>query len=152
MTVKSLMALFVFLALVGAAATTGMRFMPGAWYETIAKPAWTPPNWLFPPAWTVLYILIAVAGWWVYESAGFGPALAVWLVGLVLNAAWSPLMFGAHRIDLAAIDVVGMWISIVAFIALAWRIDATASLLFVPYLVWVSYAAALNFAILKLNP
>ena len=129
-----------------------MRFLPGDWYEALAKPEWTPPNWLFSPVWAVLYVMIAVAGWRVYETLGFGPALGLWYVALLLNAAWSPIMFGAHRIGLAAVDIVGLWLTVVAFIAVTWRQDSVASLLFVPYLVWITYAAALNLAIYRLNP
>lgn len=144
--------LAVFIALVFGAALTGAKYMPGPWYETLSKPWWTPPNWLFAPAWTVLYLMIAVAGWRVWQAEGFGPVLLVWAIGLAFNAAWSYLMFGAHRIDLALVDAVAMWLSIVAFIFLARKVDGTASLLFVPYLVWVSYATALNAKILQLNP
>jgi tryptophan-rich sensory protein len=147
----SYVALLVFLALVALAAVTGSEYMPGPWYETLIKPAWTPPNWLFPIAWTFLYIMIAVAGWRVWRAQGMGPALIVWGIGLALNALWSYLMFGLHRIDLALIDVIGMLLSILAFIWIAWPVDRTAALLFVPYLVWVSYAAALNAAIMLMN-
>jgi tryptophan-rich sensory protein len=149
---KSLLSLLVFLALVAAAALTGMMHLPGTWYEMLAKPEWTPPNWLFPPVWTVLYVMIALAGWRIYEKQGFGQALIVWIVSLQLNAAWSVFMFKEHQIGLAAGDISLLWLSIVAFIALTWNSDRLASLLFVPYLVWVSYAAALNFAIWQLNP
>jgi tryptophan-rich sensory protein len=149
---KSVLSLVVFLALVAAAALTGMQYLPGAWYEALAKPEWTPPNWLFPPVWTVLYIMIAVAGWRVYEKQGVGQALLVWIVSLQLNAAWSVFMFREHQIGLAAGDITALWLSIVAFIAVTWNSNRLASLLFVPYLVWVSYAAALNFAIWQLNP
>lgn len=151
MATKSWLTLLLFLALVGAAAGTGMTFLPGAWYETLAKPAWTPPNWLFPPVWTVLYVMIAVAGWRVYERLGVGPALGAWLAALLLNAAWSPIMFGAHRIGLAALDIAALWVAVVAFIAITWRRERVAALLFVPYLAWISYAAALNLAIYRLN-
>jgi tryptophan-rich sensory protein len=149
---KSVLSLVVFLALVAAAALTGMQYLPGAWYEALAKPEWTPPNWLFPPVWTVLYIMIAVAGWRVYEKQGVGQALLVWIVSLQLNAAWSVFMFREHQIGLAAGDITALWLSIVAFIAVTWNSNRLASLLFVPYLVWVSYATALNFAIWQLNP
>lgn len=152
MTLKSVLSLAVFLALVAAVSLTGQTYLPGAWYETLAKPEWTPPNWLFPPVWAGLYVLIALAGWRVYEREGFGPALAVWLIGLALNCAWSVLMFGQHRIGLAALDIAALWVTILAFIALTWRTSRIASLLFVPYLVWVSYAVALNVAIYQLNP
>lgn len=149
---KSLVSLLVFLALVAAAALTGMTYLPGPWYEALAKPAWTPPNWVFPPTWAVLYVMIAVAGWRVFEREGINRALIVWAVSLQLNAAWSVIMFREHQIGLAAADIAALWVTIVAFIALTWNTTRLASLLFVPYLLWVSYAAALNFEIWRLNP
>jgi len=149
---RRLLTLLVFLALVAAAALTGMSFRPGAWYEALAKPDWTPPNWLFPPAWTVIYVMIAAAGWRVFEVQGFGTPLLVWGVSLLLNAAWSVIMFKAHQIGFAAADIAALWVTIVAFIALTWRANRLASLLFVPYLAWVSHAGALNFEIWRLNP
>ncbi len=140
-----------FFLIVAAAATTGALYSTGPWYEALTKPWWTPPNWLFPIAWTVLYLMIAIAGWRVWQAQGIGPALVVWGIGLVLNTAWSWLMFGRHDIGLALVDVTLMWMSIVAFIVLALPVDRTAALLFVPYLVWVSYAAALNFVIWRWN-
>jgi tryptophan-rich sensory protein len=148
----SYLTLGAFFAFVIAAASTGAMFSPGAWYESLVRPSWTPPNWLFPIAWTILYAMIAIAGWRVWEAEGFGLTLAVWAVGLILNAAWSWIMFGERQIGWALVDLILMWISIVAFIALAWPIDRTAAYLFLPYLVWVSYAGALNFVIWRLNP
>lgn len=148
----SYLSLLVFLALVTAAALTGMNYLPGPWYEALAKPSWTPPNWLFGPAWTVLYVMIAFAGWRVYEKQGLVPALLVWAVSLQLNAAWSVLMFKEHQIGLALADVAVLWLTIAAFIWLTWTSNRVASLLFVPYLAWVSFAAALNFAVWQMNP
>ena len=105
MTLRPVLTLIIFLALVAAAALTGMNFLPGAWYEALAKPEWTPPNWVFPPAWTALYIMIAVAGWRVFEKQGIVPALIVWAVSLQLNAAWSVFMFKEHNIGLALADI-----------------------------------------------
>lgn len=152
MTKTSWISLLVFLALVALTSITGSMFQPGTWYAELAKPEWTPPNWLFPPVWTVLYVMIAVAGWRVYEREGVGATLAVWFAGLVANGLWSMLMFGWHRIDLAAVDIVLVWASAAAFIVLTWNRDRVASLLFVPYLAWLSYAAALNLTVLRLNP
>jgi len=152
MTLKSGFRLVVFLAIVALVSVTGSKFLPGPWYETLAKPDWTPPNWVFPPAWAILYVMIAVAGWRVYERQGFGRALGVWAIGLLLNGAWSVLMFGQHQIGLAAVDIVLLWTTVLAFVALNWRTDRIASLLFVPYLAWISYATALNVAIYVLNP
>ena len=143
--------LFVFLALVAAASATGAWHEPGPFYAALVKPAWTPPDWIFAPVWAVLYVMIALAGWIVWRAQGFGAALWVWLVALALNAAWPWLMFGRKQINFALFDVTAMWLAIVVFIIIAWRVRRSASLLFVPYLAWVSFAAALNFAILRLN-
>ncbi|MDJ0958714.1 MAG: TspO/MBR family protein, partial [Arenicellales bacterium] len=106
-----------FVLLVSAVAATGAMFKPGAWYEALAKPAWTPPNWLFPVAWTLLYLMIAVAGWLVWRAVGFsgaGTAFALYFLQLLLNAAWSWLFFGLHRMDLAFVDISVLWLAIAA--------------------------------------
>ncbi len=152
--------LLLFVVIVAVAAYAGARYLPGAWYASLTKPPWTPPNWLFGPVWTALYMMIAVAGWLVWQSEddepvtneGLGAAKGFWIAQLVLNAAWSPAMFGAHRIGLALIIIAAMWLTISAFIATTWPRRRLAAWLFVPYLVWVSYAGALNFAIWRLNP
>jgi tryptophan-rich sensory protein len=137
-----------------AAATTGAVFRPGPWYDQLDKPSWTPPDWAFPVAWTLLYIAIGVAPWLVWREAGFTGAalpLAVWAVQLLLNAAWSWLFFGLRRMDLAFAEVLALWLSIAAMIALFLPISVTAGLLMIPYLVWVSFAAALNLAVWQRN-
>lgn len=141
-----------FFAAVFVVAISGSLFMPGEWYETLDKPAWTPPNWLFAPAWTVLYVMIAAAGWLVWREDGFNLALAVWAANLVFNAAWSWLMFGRRQIGLALIDAIAMLATIIAFMALAWPLSETAALLFLPYLAWVAFATLLNWSILRRNP
>ncbi len=143
--------LVVFLAICIAAASTGFFFQPGAWYETLQKPSWTPPNWLFGPVWTILYVLIAIAGWLVWREVGSGAAMAFWGIQIVANAAWSWLFFGLKRMDLALADAGLMWVSIAAFILAAADISATATLLFAPYLIWVTVATALNLTILRMN-
>jgi len=146
------MALFVFIALVGCAALAGAQFEPGSWYAQLAKPAWTPPNALFAPVWSVLYLAIAIAGWLVWRAArGFNAVLQIWGLQLVLNMLWSWLFFGLHRPLLALLDIVLLLLSIIAFIATARRRSVVASWLFVPYLAWVAFAAALNVAIVRLN-
>lgn len=146
------LSLLIFAGLVCCAAVSGAMFSPGDWYETLNRPPWTPPNWLFPVAWTALYIMMAIAGWRIWKADGFGPALAVWGGGLVFNAAWSWIMFGQHEIGWALADLAALWISILVFIWLAFPIDRQAALLFVPYLIWVSYAGALNLNIWQTNP
>ena len=103
------LSLLVFVALVIATAATGVLFQPGAWYERLAKPSWTPPNWLFGPVWSVLYIMIAVAGWLVWSAEGAGLAIALWACQLVLNGLWSFQFFGIRRMDLAMVDVTLLW-------------------------------------------
>jgi translocator protein len=88
----------------------------------------------------------------VWKANGLSAALVVWGFGIVFNAAWSWLMFGEHNIELAFYDLAAMWLSIVAFILLAWPIDYRASVLFLPYLVWTTYAGALNWEVWRLNP
>ncbi|GIX08528.1 TspO/MBR family protein [Elioraea sp.] len=144
----------LFLLACFAAATTGAVFRPGPWYDRLDKPSWTPPDWAFPVAWTLLYIAIGVAPWLVWRTAGFAGAalpLTVWAVQLALNAAWSWLFFGLRRMDLAFAEVVALWLSIALMIALFLPISVTAGLLMVPYLVWVSFAAVLNLAVWQRN-
>ena len=141
-----------FLGAVFVVGLSGALFMPGPWYETLDKPSWTPPNWLFAPAWTVLYLMIAAAGWLVWEYEGASLALMVWAANLVFNAAWSWLMFGLHRIGGAFVDACAMLVTIIAFIALTASSVPTAALLFLPYLAWVAFAMMLNWSILRRNP
>lgn len=140
-----------FLAAVIGVAVSGARFKPGAWYGTLDKPSWTPPSWLFAPAWTTLYLMIAIAGWMVWRSGGPAWLLVLWGANLLFNAAWSWLMFGRHRIGLALLDSLAMLVTIVGFIAATWSVSRAAALLFVPYLGWVAFATALNWSILRCN-
>lgn len=147
--------LLVFLALTFAAAGFGAQFGPGPWYEALRKPAWNPPGWVFPPVWTVLYAMMAVAAWLVWRGARPGAArtpLALWTVQLLLNAAWSWLFFGRQRPDLAFADIVLLWLAIVATLAAFARVSRAAAALLAPYLAWVTFAAVLNAAIWRLNP
>lgn len=121
------------------------------WYPTLLKPAWTPPSWVFGPVWTVLYTAMAVAAWWVWRRAGWCGALGWWTTQLMLNALWSPVFFGLRRPDLAFGVICALWLAIAATTVMFWRTSLLAGALFVPYWAWVSFAAALNFAIWKLN-
>jgi translocator protein len=127
---------------------------PGAWYEQLAKPDWTPPGWLFGPVWTVLYGLMGIAAWMTWKEKGFkGAGLALGLFGLqlTLNLAWSWLFFGLEAIGLALADIIALWATILLTIVVFWRENRMAGALLVPYLVWVTFAAALNFEIWRLN-
>jgi benzodiazapine receptor len=120
-------------------------------YRSLRQPAWAPPSWLFGPVWTVLYAMIALAGWLVWRRVGFTRPLAVYTAQLVLNAIWTPLFFGAGRYGLALVDIAVLWLLIGATIFSFWRVRRSAALLLVPYWLWVTFATALNFAIWNLN-
>jgi tryptophan-rich sensory protein len=140
-----------FLVAVVAIAASGAVFRPGEWYLSLDKPWWTPPSWLFAPAWSVLYLMIAIAGWLVWKQAGFGLAFGFWILNLAANAAWSWLMFGRRQMALALVDAIAMLITILAFIRFASPISPAAAWLFVPYLAWVTFASALNLSLLLRN-
>jgi tryptophan-rich sensory protein len=127
----------------------------GTWYRTLRKPSWNPPNWVFGPVWTALYTMMAVAAWLVWRrrhEARVGPALALFAVQLALNLAWSGLFFAMRRPDLGAIDIAALWAAILATTVAFARVRPVAGALLVPYLLWVSYAGALNVALWRLNP
>jgi len=142
----------VFIGCVLAGAATGAVFKPGEWYETLYKPSWTPPDWAFPVVWTILYVCIAWAGVLVWRAEGVGPALIFWFAQAAFNAAWSWLFFGLRRMDLGFADVSLLWLSVIAFIVFALPVSPLAALLFLPYLAWVTVAAALNLAVWRRNP
>jgi tryptophan-rich sensory protein len=126
----------------------------GTWYAALAKPAFNPPNWAFGPVWTVLYLMIAVAGWRVWRrrtEPGAGLALGAWGLQLALNLLWSLLFFGAHLIGAALAEILVLCAAILVTTALFWRIDVLAGALFVPYALWVGFATALNAALWWLN-
>jgi tryptophan-rich sensory protein len=144
--------LLYFVAAVGLIGLSGAFFRPGDWYRSLDKPSWTPPSGVFRPVWTALGAMMALAGWIVWRQEGFGLALAVWSLNLLFAAAWSWFMFDRRRIDLALFDAVAMLVTIIVFIVAAWRGSPVASMLFVPYLLWVTVATALTFSILRRNP
>lgn len=148
-------AFVIFLAISYGVAASGAVFSPGPWYETLAKPDWTPPDWVFPVVWTVLFFTIALSGWLVWRRVGIAGAplaFTFYAVQLVLNGAWSWLFFGLRRPDLALIDVGLLWLAIVATILAFWVHHRWAALLLVPYLLWVSLASVLNYTIWRMNP
>ena len=120
-------------------------------YQNLSQPSWAPPSWLFGPVWTVLYVLIAVAGWLVWQRTGWTAALTVYAAQLVLNAAWTPIFFGFGRYGLALVDIVLMWVLIGLTIWLFHPISKVAAALLLPYWAWVTFATALNAAIWNMN-
>jgi tryptophan-rich sensory protein len=129
----------------------GSLFPPGTWYEGLQKPTWTPPDVAFPIAWTLLYLMIAAAGWRLWRAAGSGRALGSWFAQLLLNATWTPVVFGAHALGVGLLVILLLWVAILVTILAASRVDRPAALLLVPYLIWVSYATALNTALWRAN-
>jgi benzodiazapine receptor len=139
------------LLVVGAGLAIGWLTVPGDWYAQLQKPAFNPPNWIFAPVWSVLYVCIAIAGWRIWQRDASLLLLALWAAQLVLNLAWSPTFFAAHRIGIALGIVLLLLVTILAVIVVGWREDRCVAWLFVPYAAWVGFAAVLNGAILMLN-
>jgi tryptophan-rich sensory protein len=141
------------LCVLGGAAS-GLVAPPGAWYQSLLKPNWTPPPWLFGPVWTILYIMIGVAGWMIWSSrksprgrAAFG----LFALQLVLNFAWTPVFFGLHAPGPAFGVISALVACIAGTIVVTWRTERAASLLLIPYAAWVCFASALNFALWRMN-
>lgn len=144
--------LFLFLVVVvGGGTLIGFNTAPGEWYDSLQKPPFNPPGWLFGPVWTVLYICIAIAGWRTWHRAETGGAMSVWWLQLGLNFLWSPVFFSLQSPGGALAVILPMLLAILAFIALTWDRDRFASLLFVPYAAWVAFATLLNGSIWWLN-
>jgi len=150
--------LFVSIAvcqLVGIAGSFFTRPAIPGWYAGLRKPWFTPPDWLFGPVWITLYLLMGIAAYLVWSRGtarpGVRTALAVFLVQLLLNAAWSPVFFGLRSPLAGAVVIVLLWLAIAATIFLFWKVSRSAALLLLPYLLWVTLASALNMAIYFLN-
>jgi benzodiazapine receptor len=126
-----------------------------SFYARLARPEWAPPSFVFGPVWTVLYALMGIAAWLVWRIDGFRAArgaFSLFLIQLALNAIWSWLFFGWHRGALAFADIMLLWTAIIGTMVAFWRVRALAGALLVPYLLWVSFASVLNFAVWQLNP
>lgn len=148
-------ALIGWLGLCFAAAATAVFVSTGGWYAGLHKPLWNPPAGVFGPVWTLLYVMMAVAAWLVWREGGWkaqGRALGLFVLQWLLNALWTPLFFGMHRPGLAFAEIIMLWLVLAVTLKSFWQVMKTAGMLLVPYLAWVSFAAALNFAIWRLNP
>ena len=149
--------LIVFVAICfGAAALGSMATTPSIpnWYAGLTKPSWNPPNWIFGPVWSILYLSMAVAAWLVWRKEGLRDAtlpMTLFGIQLALNCAWSWLFFGLHSPGGAMIDILLLWAAIAATMVAFWRRSTWAGILFAPYLAWVTFAVALNFAVWRLN-
>jgi len=145
------MTFFIFLLACAAAASTGLMFKPGEWYDALNKPGFTPPNWLFPVAWSIIYLLLAWAGYRLSLIPGSQQVLALWAAQIALNTLWTPVFFGAHRIAAGMVILAVLWLVVAAMVVMALRLDLITGLILFPYLVWLCVAAALNFSILRHN-
>ena len=148
--------LMAFVAVNVLAAMSGAVFKPDQWYDDLNKPSWNPPKWAFPVVWTVIFGMIALAGWTAYQAAG-GLGGAPWAftfygIQLALNAGWSAVFFGMKRPDLALIEVGFMFTAILVTVILFFQVSVAAGLLMLPYLAWTGLAARLNAKIIELNP
>lgn len=135
-----------------AAASTGIIFKPGAWYDGLRKPGFTPPNRAFPVAWTVIYLLSAWAAARIAALPDAGPALALWAAQIALNTLWTPVFFGAHRMAAGMVIIALLWATVAATMIAFWRLDGVAGAMLLPYLAWLCVAAALNWRIWRDNP
>jgi len=137
-------------AAIGGLATDGSV---SGWFQTLKRPSFQPPDWLFGPVWTVLYGLMAVAAWLVYLKTGRvrSTPMTLFMIQLVLNVAWSIIFFGLHRPGLAVFDIIALLSAIIATTVAFWRVSTTSGVLMLPYLAWVMFASALNISLWHLN-
>ncbi len=149
--------LIVFIAIcIGAGGLGAIATTPeiDTWYKSINKPTWTPPGFVFGPVWTTLYIMMGVAAWLVWKRGGFRQSrtpLALFAVQLLLNVSWSWIFFNQHQLGWAFAEIIMLWTAIVATTIAFFKSSRAAGVLMLPYLAWVSFAAALNHTIWQLN-
>lgn len=149
-----MIALTAWLLFCFVAASTTVFVSTDGWYAALHKPAWNPPAWVFGPTWSLLYALMAVAAWLVWRKGGWkaqGRTLGLFLLQWLLNALWTPLFFVLQRPGIAFAEIVLLWLVLAATLVSFWRVRQVAGILLVPYLAWVSFAAALNFTIWRMN-
>jgi tryptophan-rich sensory protein len=149
------MDVFVFVILLVtcfAAGATGALFQPGRWYQALNKPVWTPPNWAFPLAWTTIYFSVSFAGARVADMEGNAIALAFWAMQAGFSTLWTPVFFGLRRLRGALLVMLPLWVSVLGATLAMFELDRAAGLAFLPYILWVTIAAALNYRVAQLNP
>jgi len=135
-----------------AAGLTGWMFKPGAWYESLVKPDWRPKNWMFPLAWTTIYLLSSLAAARVAALPGNGAAMGVWALQIALNTLWTPTFFGARRMGLSVLVMAALCGAVLAMLWTFWQLDLWAFVLLLPYAAWLSLAAPLNWRVWRDNP
>jgi len=139
------------LGVLGIGWLIGATNLPGAWYASLQKPSFNPPNWIFGPTWSVLYVMIAIAGWRTYLKSANGAAFKLWVCQMALNFAWSPTVFSVHSLGAGLLIILAMLFLILTFTVIQWRSDRVSALLFIPYGTWVGFASILNSSLYRLN-
>ena len=153
-TIHGVIALVAFLLITGSAGFFGSMYPPGEWYERLRKPSYTPPGSVYLPVWTALYVIMAVAAWLVWSHVGLlaaGLPLGLFLLQIIFNAAWYWVFFGLQKPGAAFVELVLLWLLIIATTASFWHHVPLAGILMLPYLLWVAFAMSVNFSIWKLN-
>ena len=148
---KAFSLILFMLAVVLIGMLIGYATLPGEWYARLNKPSFTPPNWVFAPVWTALYILIAIAGWRCWLRDRNSAAMKLWFVQMALNFLWSPMFFGAQQPGLALAVVIAALAAVIGFIVAAWNADRLAAILFLPYAAWTAFATALTAGVVVMN-
>lgn len=148
---KILVTLFFIVACVALGALSGASNVPGEWYQSLDKPFFNPPGWIFAPVWTVLYVMIGVALSAIWFEEDNSRLLVLFAIQAALNLLWSPAFFGLHSPVLGLLIIVPLLVTILMFIAAGWQKNRTAAWLFVPYALWVAFATVLNLSIVLLN-
>ena len=141
-----------FFAACGAAAASGALFPTGDWYKSLNKPKWTPPDWVFPIAWSIFYIALAFAGARVASLPENTFAVAFWSLHIALNTLWTPVFFGARNLKAGMIIILFLWFSTAGMIYHRFMVDKVAGIVIMPYILWVTIASALNYSLLRRNP
>ncbi|WP_281423278.1 TspO/MBR family protein [Rhizobium populisoli] len=149
MNEKLALGIFI-LIVVGMGALIGLMIRPGEWYASLTKPPFNPPNWVFGPAWMILYVLIAIAGWKTWKAEGLsGARMKIWYGQMILNWLWTPVFFGLHAMAFGLVIILGLLV-VISYFLVRTR-DRVARLCFVPYALWVAFASTLNSSLLLLN-
>lgn len=151
MTIRYLTLAAFLLLVIGGGSLIGILTAPGDWYAGLNKPPFNPPNWVFGPVWTVLYILIAIAGWRTWEAGRSSSRMQLWLGQLLLNFLWSPIFFVLNAPWFALVVILALLVVILMFIRQSRAVDRFSAVAFVPYAAWVAFASVLNLSIAILN-
>jgi benzodiazapine receptor len=145
-------AIFLFIAFLPGIIAS--QFSPGQWYMALHRPSWTPPGWIFAPVWTILYFMIGLAGYWAWNNSDPGNRkipFSVFALQLILNATWSFVFFGLNSLPLSVVNITALWSLILANMVIFYRLSSIAGYLLIPYFLWSTFAAVVNWSIWRLN-